>query len=117
MPCVAIASHYFLQQVCISILTVIFCYSVGALSDLLVTFSFSILHLALCSSVVFCLVIYLIGSVYESVVFSVVFIACGNFDFFFSIYLCYFFNLLNLFLWYPSSLSISLGLIFLGVNT
>ena len=83
MPCVAIASHYFLQQVCISILTVIFCYSVGALSDLLVTFSFSILHLALCSSVVFCLVIYLIGSVYESVVFSVVFIACGNFDFFF----------------------------------
>ena len=51
----------------------------GALSDLLVTFSFSILHLALCSSVVFCLVIYLIGSVYESVVFSVVFIACGAF--------------------------------------
>ena len=117
MPCVAIASHYFLQQVCISILTVIFCYSVGALSDLLVTFSFSILHLALCSSVVFCLVIYLIGSVYESVVFSVVFIACGNFDFFFSIYLCYFFNLLNLFLWYPGSLSISLGLIFLDVST
>ena len=105
MPCVAIASHYFLQQVCISILTVIFCYSVGALSDLLVTFSFSILHLALCSSVVFCLVIYLIGSVYESVVFSVVFIACGNFDFFF-IYLCYFLSLLNLFLWYPGSLSI-----------
>ena len=83
MPFIAVASRYFLQQVCISILTVIFRYSVGALSDLLVTFVFFILHLTLCSSVVFCLVIYLIGSVYESVVFSVVFIACGNFDFFF----------------------------------
>ena len=81
MPFIAVASRYFLQQVCISILTVIFCYSVGALSDLLVRFAFFILHLTLCSSVVFCLVIYLIGSVYESVVFSVVFIACGNFEF------------------------------------
>ena len=84
MPFIDVASRYFLQQVSISILTVIFCYSVRALSDLLVRFAFFILRLTLCSIVVFCLVIYLVGSVYESVVFSVVFIACGNFDFFFS---------------------------------
>ena len=83
MPCVAIASHYFLQQVCISILTVIFCYSVGALSDILVRFAFFIVHLTLCFSVVFCLDIYLIDFVYESLAFSVMFIASNNFDFFF----------------------------------
>ena len=44
------------------------------------------------------------------VVFSVVFITCGAFFLFiylFAIYLCYLFNLLNLLLWYCSSLGIS----------
>lgn len=70
----------FLKQVYISILTVILLFY-GGCSDL-VRFAFLILQLALCSGVVFCLEIYLIASVYESVVFSVVFIACGTFDIF-----------------------------------
>ena len=73
-----VASLHPLTQVCISILTgfLLFC---GGCSDLLVRFTFFILQLALCSAGGFCLEIYLIGSLYESVVFSVVFIACGTF--------------------------------------
>ena len=55
----------------------------------------------------------LIGSLYESVVFSVLFIVYATFDFFsffFAIYLCYFVNILNLLIWYPGSLSISCAL-------
>ena len=80
MPFVAVASLHSLTQECISILPVFFCYSVGAvlifLSDLLSLF-FS-WHSALVVFF-FCLEIYLIGSLYDSVVFSVVFITCGNF--------------------------------------
>ena len=76
----------------------------------LVRFGFFILQLALSSGVVVGLEIYMIGSLSESVVFSVVFIACGAFLLFiylFAIYLGYLFNLLNLLLWYCSSLGIS----------
>ena len=77
VPFVAVASLHSLTQVCISILTgfLLLC---GSCSDL-VRFAFFILQLALCSGGVFCIEIYLIGSLYESVVFSVVFIACGTF--------------------------------------
>jgi hypothetical protein len=51
----------------------------GGCPALLVRFAFFIFQLALYSGGVFCLEIYLIGSHYESVVFSVVFIACGTF--------------------------------------
>ena len=50
----------------------------GAVSHL-VRFAFFILQLILCSGVVFCLELNLISSLYESVVFCVVFIACGTF--------------------------------------
>ena len=83
MSFVAVASLYFLKHICIFTLTVIFCYSVGALSGILVRFAFFIVHLTLCFSVVFCLDIYLIDFVYESLAFSVMFIASNNFDFFF----------------------------------
>ena len=84
MPFVAVASLHSLTQECISILTgfLLFC---GGCSDLLVRFTFFILQLALCSAGGFCLEIYLIGSLYESVVSSVVFIACGTFYLFISL--------------------------------
>ena len=106
---VAVASLHCLTQVCISILTVASCYSVGAvlifLSDLLSLFLSW--HFALV--LLFCLETYVIGYLYKSVVLSVMFIACGAFYLFFSLpFICAtFFNLLNLLLWYCSSLSIS----------
>ena len=54
----------------------------GGCSDLLVRFAVFIFQLALYYGGVFCLEIYLIGSHYESVVFSVGFIVCGTFYFF-----------------------------------
>ena len=57
----------------------------GGCSDLLVRFAFFILQQALCSGGVFCIEIYLINSLYESVISSVVFIACGTFYLFISL--------------------------------
>lgn len=96
----------------------IFCYSVGAVSDL-VRFAFFILQLTFCSGVVFWLEIFSIGSLYESVVFSVVFIACAPFIYFFlfAIYLCYFLKSpqsLPMVSWFSEH---KLGLIFSGVST
>ena len=80
----AVASLHSLTQACISILTLVFCYSVGAvlifLSDLLSLF-FS-WHSAL---VVFFALRFTWLVLYVSVVFSVVFIACGTFYLFISL--------------------------------
>ena len=80
----AVASLHSLTQACISILTLVFCYSVGAvlifLWDLLSLF-FS-WHSAL---VVFFALRFTWLVLYVSVVFSVVFIACGTFYLFISL--------------------------------
>ena len=65
----------------------IFCYSVGALSDLLARFCFLYYSVDTLFWYCFCLEFYLIGSLYESVLFSVVFIACANLFIYLFIYL------------------------------
>ena len=83
VPFVAVASLHSLTQVCISILTVVFCYSVGAvliLSDLLSLF-FS-WHSAL---VVFFALRFTWLVVFINLLFSAEFIACGTFYLFCSL--------------------------------
>ena len=108
VPFVAVTSLHFLAQVWISILTVVFCYSVGVfliLSDLFSLFFswHSVLVLFLPSdlhdsfSLWICCLLYCVCCLW-SLLFSM---------YLFAIYLCYYFNLLNLLLWYCSSLGIS----------
>ena len=64
MPFVAVVWFHFSKEVCISILTGIFCYSVGAASDLLFRIVFFILQWTLCYDVGFYLEIYFIAFLY-----------------------------------------------------